>query len=131
MKIVLWIIFSCLTRLDLTNSNSLASVNVEVCSELVDPFSEFFFTESFVSTGIFIGGFFNPFPVIIGWNVVSGPGESFESLDEFLSVNLSVIVGVNSVEDGLDFSWINAVLLNINLDGRDDSDGGDKCEFHL
>ena len=72
-------------------------------SKLVDPLVEFSFRESLVFTSISFGSILNPFPVLFGWSVVSGLGESFESTDELLFVNLSIIVSVDSFKNLIGF----------------------------
>lgn len=95
---------SSLITLDLTNLFcSLASVNVEVFGELVDPFLEFGFAESSVFSSLFSCGFFNPGHVFFGWLVVSGFSEGFEGSFEFFFVNLTVVVGVDGGEHGFGF----------------------------
>ena len=111
------------------NSNSFASFKLEVDGELVDPFIEFWFGKLLIITCFSIGGFLYPGPVFSSNLFVFGSGESMEGADEFSFVNLTVSVCVNSVEHGFGFSVIDAVFFN--LDGRDDSDGGDEYEFHL
>jgi len=106
---------------------------VEVSGELVDPLVEFFLGKSVVFTGILGGSFFNPGPVFIGWGIVSGLGVSFEGVDELMLSNLTVVIGVNGIEDGFGFLPSNTFSFSFSLEGdsRDGSDEGNSSEFHL
>ena len=118
---------------------SFASVNVEVRSELVDPLVEFSFWECLVFTSISFGSILNPFPVLFRWSVVSGLGKSFESTDELLFVNLSIIVSVDSFKNLIWFWSANTLVLGCsstcsttcNFHGRSSGNESNNSEFHF
>jgi len=76
---------------------------VEVLGEMVDPLVEFFFIKFVIFSSVLGGSFLNPLPVFFGWGIVFGLGEFFDGVDELMSSNLTIVVGVNFVEDGYGF----------------------------
>ena len=107
----------------------------------VSPFEEFFLRECPICSSVSCHGTINPFLVFFGKIHAFGLGVSIESNAELRFVDLSIIIGVDSVEDVTGCISVEALLFGsgsstccgtaCNFQGGSRGNESNNSEFHL
>ena len=109
-------------------------------SELVGKSVEFFWvhfifwsTFSSFSSSVFS----NPLPVFFGWFIVLRFSELLDSCNKFFSTNLSIVVGINMLEEFIRHFIVNTSSLGFNfslffnLNSRGSCNESESSKFHV
>ena len=106
---------------------------LDISADLVGKGVELFFAQGVVGTGIGFGSSSECFDFILGWCFhVSFLNLVLNSGSEFFLGDLTVVVGVNGIEDLVGF-FVGDTFFSFgsDLDGSGGGDEGDKGEFHF
>ena len=104
----------------------------DVIADLVGKCVELGWVEGMVGTGIFNGSSGECCNFSSGWINIVLSKVLFDSGGELGFVNLTVMVGIDMIEDILGFSsWDRTGWTRFDFDGRGGGDEGDKGEFHF